>query len=727
MTFLNPFVLFGLAAASIPLILHLLNLRKLRTIEFSSLRFLKELQKTSMRRIRFRQILLLVLRTLLVIALVLAFSRPALRGSFAGLGGAEAASTMVVMLDDSPSMTVRDERGSAFARAQQSASRIADLAQDGDKLYLLPLSEVRSGAPLPAARNAASVRAAVDRMTPTTFTTPYATALRAAARILAASSDANKELVLITDGQATQFGGPGASSDSASGLDARTRVFVVSSPPLGRGNGAVGGAHITTRIITGHKPVHLAAHLSNFSDRPLTGTLVSVYCDGSRVAQRSADVPANGVVEQDFQFSTPRRGILGGYVESEDDLFEPDNKWYYTLTVPENVNVLLAGPNENATLLTSLAITLAGDTALAGSFNLRKATESELGSTDLGKYDVLILCSLRGLAGPAARRIARFVESGGGLILFPGPETVPSLYNESLLPDLGIPRWESGPVTQPQGTFLTFGRVDYAHPLFEGMFDAVEGVRRRARAIESPRIVTSLPLTAGERGTGVIALSNGATFLADYGKGSGRVLVFAVEAGLGWSDFPLKGVFAPLLHRALLYCAARSTEQPSLTAGEPFRVAARLRDFSDRDTYSVTGPDGTARRIVPAFQAGTGTAIFTTPPPSDPGVYVVTRDRREGERGARSVAAAAVNVSPAESDLRTASDDEVSAFWQHAGIPQENIRAVPPGESPAESIRQSRFGVELWRHFLALALILALVEMAVGRAAKPHTGGSEGT
>lgn len=107
MTFLNPFVLFGLAAASIPLILHLLNLRKLRTIEFSSLRFLKELQKTSMRRIRFRQILLLVLRTLLVIALVLAFSRPALRGSFAGLGGAEAASTMVVMLDDSPSMTDR--------------------------------------------------------------------------------------------------------------------------------------------------------------------------------------------------------------------------------------------------------------------------------------------------------------------------------------------------------------------------------------------------------------------------------------------------------------------------------------------------------------------------------------------------------------------------------------------------------------------------------------------
>jgi len=45
MTFLNPAILFGLLAASIPIIIHLLNLRKLKKIEFSTLQFLKELQK----------------------------------------------------------------------------------------------------------------------------------------------------------------------------------------------------------------------------------------------------------------------------------------------------------------------------------------------------------------------------------------------------------------------------------------------------------------------------------------------------------------------------------------------------------------------------------------------------------------------------------------------------------------------------------------------------------
>ncbi|HTO93472.1 MAG TPA: BatA domain-containing protein, partial [Bacteroidota bacterium] len=155
MTFLNPLVLFGLAAAAIPVLLHLLNLRKLRTVEFSSVRFLKELQKTSIRRVRFRQILLLVLRTLTIIAVVLAFSRPALRGTIAGISRAGAASTTVIIVDDSPSMSVHDARGTALARAAQAAGRLADLAGEGDRLYMVPLSELRAGSPLPPPRQAA--------------------------------------------------------------------------------------------------------------------------------------------------------------------------------------------------------------------------------------------------------------------------------------------------------------------------------------------------------------------------------------------------------------------------------------------------------------------------------------------------------------------------------------------------------------------------------------------
>src|SRR5688500_9356976 len=132
MTFLNPLVLLALAAASIPLLLHLLNRSRLRTIEFSSLRFLKELQKTRIRRIKINNILLMLLRIGLIVFAVLAFARPALRGSM-GLPGAHAATTAVILVDDSFSMALRDERGERLEQAKRAALDIVELLEDNDE------------------------------------------------------------------------------------------------------------------------------------------------------------------------------------------------------------------------------------------------------------------------------------------------------------------------------------------------------------------------------------------------------------------------------------------------------------------------------------------------------------------------------------------------------------------------------------------------------------------
>jgi hypothetical protein len=142
MTFLNPFVLFGLAAAGIPILLHLLNLRRLKTIEFSTLSFLKELQKTSIRRVKIRQWLLLALRTLLVALLVMAFSRPTLKGTLAGGVAERAKTSAAILLDDSPSMTNVSDHRQLFAQAQAAALHVLEAMSEGDEAYFLPHAEL---------------------------------------------------------------------------------------------------------------------------------------------------------------------------------------------------------------------------------------------------------------------------------------------------------------------------------------------------------------------------------------------------------------------------------------------------------------------------------------------------------------------------------------------------------------------------------------------------------
>jgi len=722
MTFLNPFVLFGLAAAAIPVLLHLLNLRKLRTIDFSSVRFLKELQKTSMRRLRIRQLLLLIIRTLLIAALVMAFSRPALRVKLAGFGSTGASSTMIIILDDSPSMNLHDERGTAFTRAAQTASRLIDLAAEGDRLYLIPLSELRAGNALPAPRSAESAREALGRMSTSPVSVPLSDALEQIRPLLAASPDANREVIFVSDGQASQLPGHGTPRDSAGSFDPRATLFLCSSPPLRHDNAGVTGGEILTKIVSDRKPVQFQAQISNAGDQPVQGLVASLYADGARVAQRSVDMPPRGEIRPVFSFTVKRRGILGCSVQIEDDGFDADNTYAFVVEVPEHINVLLTGPAPGSTRLATLALTLGGDSLLAGNITAAQGTNAGLASADLAHFDAIVVCGFEGITGAASRAIARFVTEGGGLILFPGQAAPPP--DGGLFRDLGLPAPGGAPVTASAGSFLSFSSVDYAHPLFEGLFDAKRGTGREQRGIESPKIVTSLPLSAGEKGTRVIGLTNGSAFLVDYRAGSGRVLLFAVEAGTAWSDFPVKGLFAPLLHRAIAYTGSRSTGGKTLEPGDLVAFALNLRSFTDRDTYTLTTPDGHKRKVVPEFQAGTGTARFSGGAAQETGVYRLSRDG--GAPGGRTedIAALAVNISPRESDLRTETGDDIEKFRARSGIGPGRVQTMGP-ERAEETVRESRYGVELWKDFAILAALLAVAEMAIGRVAGTR-GATEG-
>jgi hypothetical protein len=726
MTFLNPFLLVGLAAAAIPIILHLLNLRKLRTVEFSSLQFLKELQKTKMRRLKIRQLLLLLVRTLIIIALVLAFSRPALRGSFAGTIGTHAKTTIVVILDDSPSMSIRNERGVLFTQAKQAVIDILNLMKEGDELYLVKLSDVRHKDMFTPSHTGAAVKAALDQLSPTHETAPFRDALGAAARILAESRNFNQEIYLVTDGQATQFTSS-ASQDSTDLFDDRAKLFLIETGSQQQGNVGLTSAEIKTQIVTQNKPVNLQAVARNFSATPVKNSVMSVYLDGARVVQQSLDIAAEGSATANVSVIPKRRGTLQGYLQLEDDLLDLDNKRFFVLNVPENIKVLLVGGTEQEVRLPLLALTLGGDTSFAGLFSTQKIAGAQLSSTDISKFDILICSNVKEFSPTEAERLAQFVKAGGGLMLFPGKESNIANYNETLFARLAIPQATPAigtSVAAQQGqsqSFLSFDKIDFAHPLFMGLFEPQLEKRSATPSVESPRIYTSITTTAGRQGHEVITLSNGSGFLTEYPAGSGRTLLFSVEAGLTWSDFPVKGLFAPLLHRATVYLAAQGQAPLSFVAGNDIKVTVRLKGEREGESYVLTSPGGIDERVVPRFLSTSGMATFESAHASEAGIYALHRvtATHTGSTEARGIIQAiAVNVDPAESDLRRVDDNDLATFFKRVGVNPQQVRQLPVMQRIDTVVLESRFGVELWKYFIGLAVLLALIEMALGREGK---------
>jgi uncharacterized membrane protein YobD (UPF0266 family) len=136
--FLYPAFLFGLLAASLPVLIHLLNRRRLKRIRFPAVRFVLLSQKRISRSYRLRHWLLLALRTLAVVFLALLLANPIFQtgaGLFAG-GGPIA---LVVLLDDSLSMTWSGD-GGGFKQAKEAARLLISALNDGDRAAIIPMT-----------------------------------------------------------------------------------------------------------------------------------------------------------------------------------------------------------------------------------------------------------------------------------------------------------------------------------------------------------------------------------------------------------------------------------------------------------------------------------------------------------------------------------------------------------------------------------------------------------
>ncbi|MDG1324879.1 MAG: BatA domain-containing protein [Opitutales bacterium] len=116
MTFLQPIALLGLLLALIPIIIHLLNLLRHRTVPWAATRFLFQAQKSSSRISKLKRWLTLLLRVLALAALTFMIARPMTGGDslFSLTNGSP--EVLVLVLDRSASMETTTEKDSLTKR-----------------------------------------------------------------------------------------------------------------------------------------------------------------------------------------------------------------------------------------------------------------------------------------------------------------------------------------------------------------------------------------------------------------------------------------------------------------------------------------------------------------------------------------------------------------------------------------------------------------------------------
>jgi len=690
MTFLNPLFLFGLLAASIPILIHLLNVRKLKRIEFSTLYFLKELQKNKVRRIKIKQLLLLMLRVLLVLFLVLAFSRPTLDTvTISGLGSS-VKSSVVLIIDNSPSTEAGTGKGSVFNRIKSDAKLILNAIEQGDEAAIIFSSGYENYSPS-FTSNSYELHSLIDNATIASNPKSHSELTGQAFSLLKSSSNYKKDIIYFSDFQ--QSWGSIVNSGEIAENSTRTSFFPIVYSPTVSGNIAIDTLYFDTRIFRVGGEIAVSVKLTNESEVAGSNVL-SLLVNGKRLAQKGINVPAGESTNESLVATLRESGIIQVAVALEDDVIKFDNSAFATLTVPAQQSFLILENSPGDAKFVELALRAASQ-----STNLIITTRplAQVSEPLLKEYSAVIIAGVK--QGSNLTGLRSYVEAGKGLIVFPAANTLQPDINY-LLAALGLPQ-STGIFSPAAGQESTLGIVDAKHAIVEALYSG-SALPSQKKSIGTASINNAIKLNSGGMGKPILVFADGSPMFMEYSSGQGKVFVFSSAAAIESGDLVFKNYFAPLLYTTALYASMGSENTHYDISTEGVIIDAQL--FSS----------GTVKLIRPSFDFETITlnnyanSGFRAMNINEQGFYSV-------EETGVVKQIFGVNTPLSEKRYSQLSKDSLAVFQNSFGF---SGTVVNGDERIVEYVSGKRFGTELWRVFIIAALLVGIIELIVARATK---------
>jgi hypothetical protein len=691
--FTNAWMLAGLAALSVPVVIHLLLRRKKKRLRFSTVQFFVKHDEQSSQRRKLRNWLLLALRLLICTLLVLAFARPFLR-SDAGAGATRQRRHALVLLDRSLSMQANATDGPKWIRARESVRQILNQLKADDRAALIscgPRAEV-----LAEWAPAALVARSLAELQPTCGSGNLAEGLQLSRRLLTlVPRDSAAILYIVSDFQRT------VSQNIAScPIPQQVEVKLIGVGDLMTPNLAITDLQVENQPNT--RP-HVA--LASFTDEDMPDLKLQLLVDGQVVESHSLALPAGAVTNLDLAVPPVKPGWHEAAVQIRtQDALTLDNTRFQAWDVPEPTHVLVVEtrPGKRTFQEESFFVTTALDPAtdstngVRSRFACEKVSADELavrlaGPKEAPARELVVLPGLSRTPSTLGHALAKHLEAGGGLLLFLSDAVSANHYNAEFrdwlpaalgstesCPDLEAP-WRIGEYDTNITAFAAF-QAPNSGDLTLGRF-----LNRFALQVSEAAVVTA-------------RFEDGTPFMVARKVGRGRVVLVNTSADTLWNDWPKHKTFVPWLHGVAQYLTGPTESKalkptPTLIAGTDAEIA--LGPAAAKTTVKIQGPGGKDVTTTADDQGQLLGLAWTRP-----GVYVVR------DSSGKELRRLAVNVPPQESDLAALSAND---FQQQ--LPRAS-------ESQPSSLLAGLFGStsnhrELWRVLLFAALGLLLVELFV--------------
>jgi Aerotolerance regulator N-terminal len=546
MSYLQPWMLWALPAVLLPLLIHLLNRLRYKTVHWAAMLFLLQADRSATRRAKIRQYLLLACRMVVILFLIWAMARP-LVGGWLGSAAGGAPEAVVILLDRSASMEAH-ARGRPESKREHALALLAQAARQnqGSRFALIenvlrePL-ELASATSLPSLQMAGPTDTAADL--PAMF--------RAALDYLAKNNPGGAELWVASDLQASNWRPESAEwQDIAArfaGLrqSVRVRVLDLSTPPGNNISVLFKTADLRVRDAqSGAARLTLGLEFRSIGEHPTVPVLVTREGTKSQI-----DLKLDAAVQREtLKFDLPKLAPGWGEVELPADDQISDNSAYYVVSPPTTQRAAIVGDGPTALRLRFAA---APDKTRAD----RVASVFSPGGADGidWKNTALLIWAAPAPSAEMEKRLEGWIENGGWLLAFPPG-------GEAGADPVGL-RWSAAENAAHDAPFHVAVWDDLDGPLARTESGAPLPLAR----VEIAR--RQLP-SAGDKDHVFASFADGRPFLVGGKRGAGRVFACATQPDKEWSSLGDGVVLLPMVQRLLALGAQRFSPPAMAIAGE---------------------------------------------------------------------------------------------------------------------------------------------------------------
>ena len=655
MDFLSNIYLWLLPLSSLPLIIHLFFNRKYRTIDYSSIEFLKILKVDSMKRIKIVEILLLILRTLIILFIILMLSRPVVQGSFGNSISSSNPVFCLIAIDDSFSMTRSKNMVKILDFYSKDISKIITTLPANSKVEIISLSDttkIYQG--LSQSFSTSSLNGEIKQSTSSlSLLNNYMEKIK---------DEFNKELHLLSDLDTSLF------LTQKKEITNHWNVFIHDIDEIGE-NISVLNAKILNEIPMINEEIEIEVTVQNTSLEDIKNSLLILNINDINVGQLQFDLLPKETKEFTFKTVLSSSGEYSCEFQVIYDNYLGDNSYYFPININSDIKIgVLANVSDQYYFLeNALRALKTKNPNLSYSFeNELKNNQNALVNNDINFIYGFNYIDDNNLA-PA---IIDNFNLGGHNYVFPATDSFKSNKISDFWDYLSINLDKVKLTNYDNSTSYQLSEKNIYNKSIENMFSI--------KNTDETIMHMHKYFTFNDSKNPMIAV-NGKSVWEKFNNGEGQINLLGFNLHLDWTDFPVRASYISFIDRII---------NSSLNY-KPINLSVGDSIFRDNNYKEIKDPSG---KIFKYINSKEDYKIL------QPGIHTIIKKE--------STTNLYANILLSELTRSKLDEKELGKYFQRYIL-------IPNNADLGKITKEARIGVELWKIFLYLAILLLIIEMVI--------------